>query len=92
MAMIPWMSPWPTRCPRGHVSPQEPPELPQTSLCSSACLTSDLGSEGAAWDVFVIEAHDDAVVARGCGQVGHGACPVLVVLAGDLCLGGTFDC
>lgn len=50
-------------------------------------LTGDLGGEGAAGDVLVIEAHDDAVVSGRRGQVGYGACPVLVVLACDLRLG-----
>lgn len=49
--------------------------------------TCDLGCKGAPWDVFVIKANDDAVVSRCCGQVGHGAGTILIVFAGDLCLG-----
>ena len=37
--------------------------------------------------MLVVEAHDDAVVPRRRGEVGHGAGAVLVVLAGDLRLG-----
>ena len=50
-------------------------------------LTSYLGGEGAAGDVFVVELDDDAVVPGHGGQVGHGAGAVLVVLARDLRLG-----
>lgn len=60
------------------------------SACTRFLPTCDLGSEGAAWDVLVIEAYDDAVVPGRCGQVGHGAGPVLIVLTSDLCLGGAF--
>lgn len=49
--------------------------------------TGDPSGEGAAGDVVLVEADDDAVVARCCGQVGHGAGAVLIVLAADLRLG-----
>lgn len=53
-------------------------------------LTSDLGSKGTARNVLVVELDNDIVVSRGRGQVGHSACTILVVLTGDLGLGGTF--
>ena len=37
----------------------------------------------------VIKLDDDVVVPGHRGQVGHGAGPILVVLAADLCLRGT---
>lgn len=46
--------------------------------------TSDLGGEGAAWDVFVIKLDDDVVISRCGGQVGHSTRPVFVVFASDL--------
>lgn len=55
-------------------------------------FTSNLGGEGAARDVFVIKLDDDVVVSRCGGQVGHCACPVLVVFTADLCFGWTFNC
>lgn len=54
-------------------------------------LTSDLSGEGAAGNVLVVKLHNDVVVSRSCGQVGHGAGAVFVVLAGDLGFRGTLD-
>ena len=47
-------------------------------------LTSDLGSKGAARNVLVVKFDNDVVVSGSCGQVGHSAGAVFVVLAGDL--------
>lgn len=55
-------------------------------------LTSDLSSEGTARNVLIVELDDDVVVSRSCGQVGHGAGAVFVVLTGDLGLRGAFHC
>ena len=54
-------------------------------------IPSDLGGERAAGDVFGIKLDDDVVVSRCGGQVGHRACPVLIVLRAHLYLRGTFD-
>ena len=53
--------------------------------------TCNFGGEWRTGDVFVGE-FDDDVVLSGCGgHVGDGAGSVLVVLAGDLGLGGALD-
>lgn len=49
-------------------------------------LTSDLGSKRTAGNVLVVKLDDDVVVSRGCGQIGHQAGAIFVVLAGDLSL------
>lgn len=54
-------------------------------------VTGDPGREGAAWDVLVVIFHQDAVVSRQDGKVGHGAGPVLVVHTADVRLGWTLD-
>ena len=58
-------------------------------LVNDVFLTCDFGSERAARNVLVVYLDNDAVVSGGGGQVGHGAGPVFVVLACNLCLGGT---
>ena len=55
-------------------------------------LTSDLGSEWTARNVLVVELNNDVVVSGSCGQVGHSAGAVFVVLTGDLGLRGTLHC
>ncbi len=55
-------------------------------------LTSDLSSKGTARNVLVVKLDNDVVVSRSCGQVGHSAGTVFVVLTGDLGLGGAFHC
>lgn len=55
-------------------------------------LTSDLGSKGTARNVLVVKFDNDIVVSGCCGQVGHSAGAVFVVLAGDLSLGGALHC
>ena len=55
-------------------------------MSGECCLTCDFGSERAASNVLVVELDDDAVVSGRCGQVGHCARSIFVVLACDLCL------
>lgn len=53
--------------------------------------TGDLRRERASRDLFVIEFDHNVIIATGGGKVGHRACPVFVVLAGDLSFRWTLD-
>lgn len=63
----------------------------KTTLHRKSLSTCNLGGEGAARDVFVIELYNDVVVSRCSGQVGHGARPIFVVFTADLCFRRTFN-
>lgn len=54
-------------------------------------ITSDPSRKGAARDVLVIVFDQDAVVPRQDRQVGHSACPILVVHTADVCLRRTLN-
>lgn len=55
------------------------------SLPPNGRYTCDLGSKGTPRDVLIIELHDDGVVSGSSREVGHGACAIFVVFAGDHC-------
>lgn len=64
---------------------------PRSQTGPSAEGTGDLGGERASGDLFVVEFDHDVVIATDGGKVGHCACPVFVVLTGDLSFRWTLD-
>lgn len=57
----------------------------------SAKGTGDLCGKWASRDLFVVELDHDIVIATCGGKVGHRACPVFVVLTGNLSFRWTLD-
>lgn len=55
-------------------------------------VMGDVGVEWRAMDVSLIEGDIDGIMARLCGQVGHGTCAIAVIAAVDGCLAGPFNC